>query len=205
MKISDLYNSIGKGVGKITSGLGDFFNGRTTYKAAPKAVAPKGIDPNNIGYHIMKLESDRGTHPNTAPDVPRTFTIPAANANEEDRVVPYQVGYGGYAGITPDALGQFHKSEFDRNAPAASTTSAGLPLIPGRDVNRTLKLLETEEGVNTLTGEMFNSFRKDPNAMDPETLTNDYMDYWVRRGGINYTPENRARVLKYFQSLLNNQ
>lgn len=203
MSLKDIFNSIGQSVSTtINAPLSKLF---AEHYVAPPAVKKKMIAPESIGEHIMNLESNMGTHPNTAPDELRSFIIPAANGNEKPRKIQYRVGFGGYSGITPIGLGEFHKSQIDRNAPMASSTPYGLPLIPGRDVNRSLEMLKTLEGTKKLTEEMFKAKKKDLNDWTPETLTNDYMDNWVGKGTPSDTPANRARVLKYFQSLLTNQ
>lgn len=162
----------------------------------------QGITADNIGQHIMQLESSMGTDPNTAPDIKRSYMIPAANGNEKNRVIPYQVGYGGWAGITPEAMGQYHKSQFDRNAPAASSTKMGLPLMKGIDPAETQRLLMTRDGTQQLASRMFSNLKKNKNDWSPETLTNDYMDNWVGKGNkVSYTNDNRNRVLNYFKSI----
>lgn len=200
MALKDIFNKVDSIGTKISSAI----NHPLSSLFAAHYVRPQ-VDRNKIGEYIMQLESNMGTHPNTAPDVPRSFTIPAANANEKDRTIPYQVGYGGYAGITPVALGEFHKSQYDRNAPVASSTPQGVPLLPGRDVDRSLKMLRNLEDTKKLTAEMFNSKKTFKDDWYPETLADDYMNNWVGKGTVNYTPENRARVLKFFKDLLANQ
>lgn len=204
--LNDLYNRI-KGTGGYEgfNPLQRLLASKPVFYVAPEKPKKTQITPEDVGYHIMQLESDLGASPNTpSMNRVRQYTIPAANQNEPNRTETYTVGYGGWGGITPAAMGQYHKSAFDYNAPKASSTEYGLPLIPGKATSTTQEMLKSKEGTQKLISDMFQTFRKNKKDFTPEGLTNDYMDYWV---GVNnpksYTQENRARVLNYFTNVLN--
>lgn len=204
--LNDLYSRVtGKGRYQNMGPLSALFARDTDFYTAPPVPKKTGIAGQDIGAHIMNLESNMGTHPETPRmERYREYTIPAVNQNEKERMVKYRVGYGGWGGITPSALGEYHKSIIDRNAPAASSTMYGLPLLPGNNPEKTQELLNSKEGTQQLISNMFQSFRKNKNDFTPEGLTNDYMDYWVGKNNKkSYTPENRARVLKYFTEVVN--
>jgi len=172
-----------------------------TREEAP--VTQKGMVPQaGIASYLRELESSGGTSPNTPPNIQRQYTIPAVNGNEQARTQKYMVGRGGEYGITPVALGELAKSVINRNAPAASSTKHGLPLLPGRDVNEIQQKLRTPEGAGELARDFFMLKKASSTDWTPETLTRDYMDNYVTRGSPNYTDENFARTLAYFKSLV---
>lgn len=160
------------------------------------------VNPIHIPNAIRDLESSGGTDPNTPTNQARSYVIPAMNPNEKPRVVKYNTGYGGQYGLTPVALAELAKSRPNREAPTEQYTKYGPPLIPGKHPNEIQKALMTPEGAGQLANEIFLMKRKMKEDYTPEALTADYMDNYVGKGGPNYTPKNRARVLSYFKNIM---
>jgi hypothetical protein len=206
MPLSDLYNPGQYDESSSTkapkrSFLSRLFSSKPeVYTREPEA--PKMVPQSGIASYLRELESSGGTSPNTPPNVQRRYIIPAVNGNEKSRIQKYMVGSGGEYGLTPVALGELAKSIPDRNAPAASSTKHGLPLLPGRDVNEIQQKLKTPEGAGELARDFFMLKKASSTDWTPETITQDYMDNYVTKGSPNYTKENFARTLAYFKSLV---
>lgn len=199
MAIKDIYSSIGKVGKKVAGSIADYFEPVHVIRADSmpvKRIVPKEKIPEALRY----LESSGGIDPNTPRNQRRQYEIPPLNGNEQKRVVSYDSGFGGEYGITPTALATLAKSSADNNAPVSKYTKYGKPLIPGMDTKKIQQELMTREGAGRIATEYFN---RRPNNSDfsPETLAQDYVDYYVGKGMINDTPQNRKRALEYFISL----
>ena len=205
MGIGDVYNSVSSGLGKVAGSLSSFLQSSpVTYTAAatPSVMVPKGsIDPATLPTALRQLESSGGTDPNTPRNQNRSYTIPAANGNEEPRVVNYNSGYGGEYGLTPAALAQLAKSTVNKNAATSTYTKFGPPLIPGMNPAEIQKELSTPEGAGRLAAKVFLASHQGKD-FTPQSLTDTYIKNYVGQGTASDTPKNRARVLSYFTSLV---
>jgi len=206
MPLSDLYNpgqydEAGSTKTPKKNFLSRFFTSKPEVYVREQE-SPKTVPQSGIASYLRELESSGGTSPNTPKNIQREYTIPAVNGNEKNRVQKYMVGRGGEYGLTPVALGELAKSIPNRNAPAASSTKYGLPLLPGRDVNEIQQKLKTPEGAGELARDFFMLKKASSTDWTPETLTQDYMNNYVTKGSPNYTKENFERTLAYFKSLV---
>jgi len=202
MKISDIFNSVGRGISKAVNAIPSRM--LTEHYVAPPepVVRPRVVSPEKIPDAIRFLESNRGLSPNTPRNQGRVYNIPAANQNEQPRTVNYNTGYGGEYGLTPVALAELAKSQINREANPKTYTKYGAPLTPGMDINSIQKELTSVEGAGRLSQRYFNSKRKNKEDFSPESLSNDYVDYYVGKGMIHDTPKNRKRALDYFNSIV---
>jgi len=217
MGIRDIYNSIGGGISKITGSISDYFK-PTTYNREdfmksqlasvassikPATKTKKGtVNPDKISSALRHLESSGGMDPNTPRDQQRSYTTVPANQNEQPRTVDYDVGFGGEYGLTPVALAELAGSTINQEADPSTYTKHGKPLIPGMTPEKIQEELMTPEGAGRLANQFFMSKRLNGEDFTPQSLANDYIDFYVGKGGPNDTPENRKRALEYFISIM---
>ena len=217
MGILDIYNKTVDGAKKLSGSLSSVFQSKPiTYdreeylrsKGLPSEkqvtpTIPKGtVNPALISKAIRDLESSGGLDPNTPRNMRREYIIPALNGNEKQRKISYDIGYGGEYGLTPDALAELAKSKANKNAPLSEYTEYGAPLLPGKHPDEIQQKLMTPEGAGELANEFFMMKRQSKEDFTPESLANDYMEYYVGNGGPSYTPKNRERVLNYFKNIM---
>ena len=202
--------------GKLAGSIGDYFSGTETWdfpdkpsifnQPPPSSVAtikkPGSVNPDKITEALRHLEAAGGTHPDTPRNRRRSYTTVPANGNEQARTVEYDTGYGGEFGLTPVALAEMAGSTIDMNADPSTYTQHGKPLISGMDPKEIQRELMTPEGAGRLANKFFMSKRMSKEDYTPQSLTNDYIDFYVGKGGPSDTPENRARTLAYFTSLM---
>ena len=205
MGLRDIYNSIGKKAGKIGGSISNLFDNSVSYQRerTPEPQIPRGtVNPNKIATAIRHLESSGGMDPNTSPDEQRTYTTVPANRNEQARTVQYNTGLAGEYGITPVALAELAGSTIDQNADPSTYTQYGKPLIPGMSPEEIQRELMSSGGAGRLAVKFFMMKRLNKEDYTPESLANDYIDFYVGKGGLSDTPQNRQRALDYFTSLI---
>ncbi len=144
-----------------------------SYTAPPDAPIMRTVNPEKITDSLRYLESNNGTSPNTPRNQIRNYM-----ANKKP--VQYNIGYGGEFGITPIAL-----SELNR--------------IHKIDPQEIQTKLMSPEGAGSLANLYFN--RVAPKDYTPETLASHYIEKYMGKGTPNDTPQNRKRVLDYYNSI----
>jgi len=205
MGLRNIYNSIGKKTGKIGESISSLFDNSVSYQRekTPEPVIPKGtVNPNKIATAIRQLESSGGIDPNTPMGQTRSYTTVPANQNEQARTIEYDVGLGGEYGITPVALAELAGSKIDNEADPSTYTQYGKPLIPGMKPEEIQRELMSSGGAGRLAVKFFMMKRNNKEDYTPQSLANDYIDFYVGKGGESDTPQNRKRALDYFTSLM---
>jgi len=205
MGLRDIYSSIGGGVDKVKGSLSSLFSDKISYnrdeylKSQPK---PKVDYEKKITSVLRQLESSGGTDPNTPRNQQRSYTTVPANMNEQARTVPYDVGYGGEYGLTPVALATLAGSTINQEADPSTYTKYGKPLNPGMSSENIQEELNTPEGAGRLAYQFFMSKRMNKEDYTPQSLADDYIDFYVGKGGPSDTPENRQRALEFFINII---
>lgn len=200
MGIKEIFGTVNKRVDKINNSLSNVF-GQTVHVDNTPKVKTKRIDPAQIAPALRYLESSNGLDPNTPRGQVRTMVIPAANMNEKQRKITYDIGYGGEYGLTPIALAELAKSKVDRNASSTAFTKHGAPLVPGMSTKEIQRQLASVEGAGQLAQLYFMQKRARADDLSPEALAEDYINHYVGKGTPSDTPQNRKRVLDYFISI----
>ena len=216
MGLSNIFNSIKGGIGKASGSLSDLFSNKISYEREPSQTAsvaqaiprpapktPKGsVNPEKITSAIRQLESSGGLDPNTPRGQKRTYITVPANGSEQARTINYNVGFGGEYGLTPVALAEMAGSRIDYDADPSTFTKYGRPLLPGMRPEDIQRELMTPEGAGRLANKFFMMKRKNKEDYTPESLANDYVDFYVGKAGVSDTAANRKRALDYFYSII---
>lgn len=195
MGILDFFNKPQQVIQPATTSISSMYT-------QPVQIVKGTVNPNKITMALRQLESSGGKDPDIPKNKKRVYITVPANGNEKARIIPYDTFFAGEYGLTPLALAHLASSKIDRNAATSTFTKFGRPLIPGKDPKQIQQELMTVEGAGRLANEFFMDKKADKKDYTPQTLTNDYINNYVGKGSISDTPANRARVLKYFQSIV---
>lgn len=209
MKIKNIYDSVGRKVNQLKGSISDYFGNSATYMKPTATSTPQQQpqQPQNdyeqqITAALRHLESSSGQDPDTPRNQTRSYTTVPANQNEQPRTIEYDVGYGGEWGLTPVALADMAGSRIDRDADPSTFTQYGRPLIPGMDPEEIQRELSTPEGAGRLAYKFFMSKRANKEDFTPQSLTDDYINLYVGKGGPSDTEWNRQRTLEYFTKIM---
>lgn len=199
-KISDFFSGLGSQT--YTNPLYDKPAAVSQSPVAQQQIPRGTVNPEKLPEAFRFLESNSGTHPDTPRNTRRSYTTVPANGNEQARTIDYDVGFGGEYGLTPLALAQLAKSTINHDADPSTYTQHGKSLTPGMSPEEIQSELLSVEGAGRLSRRYFDSVRTNKEDFSPESLANDYVDYYVGSGMIHDTPENRKRALEYFTSII---